>query len=279
MPLDPDALQVIALDLLLHPEEIAAIDRLRGVVPRDEYLREVIRSRLRDVRTAEMPHGWQPSAKKRFVAALAGMGPNETVGPLAAVADMEAEGLTVHERIADETLAKDTPPISSELREPDHRPFRAAGLPPIEDNPLGRIALRDGLDAGKSSSPWPPTGTRAVKGHCPHGCGETLFVSTAGEITCSAVDCPKPTSVSVMLSDKHIHQHVVVFADDGFSVQHPLSERNGAKGLDRCELHEYLTEYLAPRAGPPVSKGTWLAERGSAHSVAIGLPWRFVKIT
>jgi len=31
-----------------------------------------------------------------------------------------------------------------------------------------------------------------IKGECPRGCGETLFVGEGGYVTCSFIDCPEP---------------------------------------------------------------------------------------
>lgn len=35
-----------------------------------------------------------------------------------------------------------------------------------------------------------------LKGQCPMGCGDTLFVGSGGYVTCSWHKCPNPTAVA-----------------------------------------------------------------------------------
>lgn len=49
-------------------------------------------------------------------------------------------------------------------------------------------------DPYDATKPYP-----RVRGVCPMGCGETLFVGASGWITCSYIPCPDPTRVSDVL--------------------------------------------------------------------------------
>lgn len=40
-----------------------------------------------------------------------------------------------------------------------------------------------------------------IKGRCPMGCGETLFVGQGGYVTCSYIHCPDPAAASRLLRD------------------------------------------------------------------------------
>lgn len=42
---------------------------------------------------------------------------------------------------------------------------------------------------------------KKVKGHCPRGCGQTLFLSPAGFVTCSWGACPEPDAAATMLEN------------------------------------------------------------------------------
>ena len=44
----------------------------------------------------------------------------------------------------------------------------------------------------RNQHPW-------IRGKCPMGCGETLFVGAGGHITCSWVDCPRPDAADALL--------------------------------------------------------------------------------
>lgn len=102
-----------------------------------------------------------------------------------------------------------------------------------------------------------------VKGCCPMGCGDTLFLGTGGYVTCSLIGCPDPSAASEILEDPET-EHIVVFDEKGFTVQHPLRERLAGELFD-CPLHEYCRRF----DGPPVVAG-----RYRAHAVADG-QWRF----
>lgn len=94
-----------------------------------------------------------------------------------------------------------------------------------------------------------------VAGHCPMGCGRTLFVAKGGHITCSWHDCPHPGAVDDLLADPET-EHVVTFDDKGFAIQHPLRERLDGELFD-CRLHQDLRDL----AGPPVRPGRYRARR------------------
>jgi hypothetical protein len=96
-----------------------------------------------------------------------------------------------------------------------------------------------------------------VRGHCPMGCGQTLFLGSGGYITCRNLGCPEPDAVVQLLEVPPETGHIVVFSgDDTFTIQHPVIER--LKGeLFACELHGYLVSL----AGPPVAPGRYRVEK------------------
>lgn len=63
-----------------------------------------------------------------------------------------------------------------------------------------------------------------VVGHCPMGCGTTLFLGEGGHVTCSAVDCTGPDAVDTLLGDRET-EHIAVFTEKGWTLKHPLRER------------------------------------------------------
>src|SRR5690242_8844210 len=85
-----------------------------------------------------------------------------------------------------------------------------------------------------------------VQGHCPMGCGETLFLGEGGHVTCSYINCPRPTAVDELLADSET-EHIVVIGEETFSIQHPLRERLDGE-LHDCALHLDLSlarDYVA----------------------------------
>lgn len=80
-----------------------------------------------------------------------------------------------------------------------------------------------------------------IKGFCPYGCGETLF-NREGHINCSFSSCPNPFSVDEILNDSE-SEHIVIIKNNGFSIKHPLKERNteNLSDLFSCDLHRFLT--------------------------------------
>lgn len=73
-----------------------------------------------------------------------------------------------------------------------------------------------------------------VKGQCPMGCGDTLFIGSGGYITCSWHACPNPTAVADLLR---------------------LGE------LFDCPLHEHLNTM----SGPPRHRGRFRVIKQSEH--------------
>lgn len=92
-----------------------------------------------------------------------------------------------------------------------------------------------------------------VAGHCPMGCGRTLFLADGGHITCSWRDCPDREAADTILGDAE-SEHVVEFRPGTFIVRHPLRERIG-DDLMRCELHRHIESL----PGPPVALGRYRA--------------------
>lgn len=96
-----------------------------------------------------------------------------------------------------------------------------------------------------------------LKGYCPMGCGETLFVGSGGYVTCSWHECPAPDAVATILESRET-EHVVTFSDDNFNVEHPLRERvPGDDYMTNCEL----ADDIAMLGGPPVKPGRYRATR------------------
>lgn len=90
-----------------------------------------------------------------------------------------------------------------------------------------------------------------IKGYCPMGCGETLFVGEGGLITCSLVGCPAPDAVSTILEDRET-EHIARFSEDRFVLQHPLRERLDGALFD-CQMHRQIAdEPSMPVAEPAV---------------------------
>jgi len=87
-----------------------------------------------------------------------------------------------------------------------------------------------------------------VDGFCPMGCGKTLFLGSAGHVTCSWCECPNPGAAADILSIPET-EHIVQLGESTFTVQHPLRERlNG--DLWGCRLHQHLGRSSGPPAIP-----------------------------
>lgn len=100
--------------------------------------------------------------------------------------------------------------------------------------------------------------TEKIVGYCPMGCGQTLFLGAGGHVTCSRLACPRPTAVDELLDIRET-EHVVVFTETNFTVQHPVRERLDGD-LFTCQLHRWIADH----GGPPVKPGRYRAT-GSAE--------------
>lgn len=104
-----------------------------------------------------------------------------------------------------------------------------------------------------------------VQGHCPMGCGETLFLGSGGYVTCSFSTCPRPDAVADLLDD-HETEHIVELGESGFTVRHPLRERLD-DALMQCDLHAYIASLPGPPSKPGRYRVRWddckVAERQS----------------
>jgi hypothetical protein len=87
-----------------------------------------------------------------------------------------------------------------------------------------------------------------IKGHCPMGCGPTLFVGEGGYVTCSFNECPAPSAASDILADAET-EHVVELRATDFSLKHPLRERIDGELFD-CPAHEHLESLRRPPEVP-----------------------------
>jgi hypothetical protein len=113
-----------------------------------------------------------------------------------------------------------------------------------------------------------------VKGECPMGCGETLFLAEGGHVTCSYAACPMPNAVDSLINEKENYVHTVVFDGEGrYSIQHTLADRlQFGADLFVCPLHIYLKEYVEGHDQTPEPKGTYWA-RTSQTDI---LGWEFL---
>lgn len=87
-----------------------------------------------------------------------------------------------------------------------------------------------------------------LHGHCPHGCGETLFVYD-GRIICAGEACDDDEAVNKILQDGET-EHIVRFSRHSFTVRHPLRERIGDE-LMNCEVHLECGALMGPPEGEP----------------------------
>lgn len=106
-----------------------------------------------------------------------------------------------------------------------------------------------------------------VRGYCPMGCGQTLFLGDGGYISCSSIKCPAPAAVSDILADDETH-HVVELRATDFTIKHPLAERLHGDLFD-CTLDEHLTSLT----GPPTVPG-----RYQVRSLGAGDTWTWHRI-
>jgi hypothetical protein len=116
-------------------------------------------------------------------------------------------------------------------------------------------------------------GSYKLKGHCPMGCGETLFMASGGHITCSDISCPLPTVVDELLSENETG-HIVLIDDGGFTIKHPLCERALQHRLGHGELFKCaLLKYMNNLTGPPAKPGYYrVLQRDD-------LTWQFMEVT
>lgn len=102
-----------------------------------------------------------------------------------------------------------------------------------------------------------------IVGHCPMGCGATVYQQPDGPLWCAAPDCPRRTAASEILNDPET-EHIVELGPHTFNVMHPLRERlDGA--LLTCDLGDWLKRQPGPPAAPGryrarIERGQWLLE-------------------
>lgn len=85
-----------------------------------------------------------------------------------------------------------------------------------------------------------------VAGHCPMGCGETLYLGEGGSVVCAS-NCPRPNAVTEILADPETG-HVVEVTEDGWRGLHPLRERLDGELLS-CDLSQAMLDGLPPPPG------------------------------
>ncbi len=104
--------------------------------------------------------------------------------------------------------------------------------------------------SGESETPVPTAAVatirvRPVRGWCPMGCGETLYLLTHGDVRCARGGCPRPTAVAELLAEQETEHIVDVFPSGTFTVQHPLRERLDG-GLRECRLGNHVVAVPPP---------------------------------
>lgn len=109
-----------------------------------------------------------------------------------------------------------------------------------------------------------------VRGHCPMGCGETLFVASGGYLTCSWHKCPNPTAVADLLEHRET-EHIVDLGPTGFTIKHPLRERLEGD-LFECGLHARIAALDGPSRQSGRYRVTVFADGGWAWSRIDGAP-------
>lgn len=109
--------------------------------------------------------------------------------------------------------------------------------------------------------------TAAVQGHCPVCGGCSLFLAEGGHVTCSRLECPRPTAVDELLANRET-DHVVVLQPKTFTVRHPLRERLDDELLT-CDVHQRIRGL----DGPPRQPGTYRV------TVLPGGSWMWEEIT
>lgn len=92
-----------------------------------------------------------------------------------------------------------------------------------------------------------------IKGRCPMGCGDTLFIGSGGYITCSWHKCPNPSAAGDILLDHAEHRHIVRLEAFDYSIQHPLRERLDGELFD-CPLDAFMRSLI----GPPRKPGRYI---------------------
>lgn len=95
-----------------------------------------------------------------------------------------------------------------------------------------------------------PTTDPTVRGFCPMGCGETLYLDD-DHVMCGYQLCPRPGAAGEILAEP-LADHVVIFDEVGFTIRHPLRERLDGQ-LEDCELHGWCLS----RGSPPVAPGKY----------------------
>lgn len=90
--------------------------------------------------------------------------------------------------------------------------------------------------------------TIKVKGYCPMGCGDTLFLGHEGYIICGFLDCPKPEAADEVL---HISEtsHVAYLDEYNYTLVHPLKCRLFYPTL-KCPEDTYLNSLTGPPRKP-----------------------------
>ncbi len=107
-----------------------------------------------------------------------------------------------------------------------------------------------------------------VKGYCPMGCGQTLFLGNGGYVTCSLVGCPDPSRADSLLAERET-EHIVQFSAQRFTVLHPRRERR--EDLFDCKVSAYFSTFDRPPVYPGRYRASWTDEaQTDLHLVSLG---------
>jgi len=104
-----------------------------------------------------------------------------------------------------------------------------------------------------------------VKGRCPRGCGETIFLSDSGRLTCSYVNCPDPAAIdrlirgegylSLNISEvEAVHFH---YTKHGVSKRQTAARKLADKMLRFLKKEDVASVSLRDDTPPDWSPPTW----------------------
>jgi hypothetical protein len=85
---------------------------------------------------------------------------------------------------------------------------------------------------------------------CPMGCsGLSLEVNEFGTLRCRSEKCPRPPAAAELLANPET-EHLVVLAEFGYTIQHPLKERLEGR-LFTCSVHAAVSDTAHEHMGEP----------------------------
>lgn len=103
---------------------------------------------------------------------------------------------------------------------------------------------------------------RTVAGECPMGCGPTLYLDHADQITCAHGDCKRPHAAGEILSNGET-AHIAHLGPSDFTLTHPLAEN-----LDGQILRCRISRTISTAGSPPQPVGSY-----RVNATPAGLEW------